>query len=299
MPGERTVPQAGASGGDAQRAAAEDATEQQVAAQDAAARAADAAAAGRMPAIYMSHGAPPLADDALWTRQLADWSSALPRPASVLMVSAHWESAPLAVGATSTVPLVYDFWGFEDRYYQVTYPAPGAPGLAADVRKLLNTAGMQVQDIPERGLDHGAYVPLVEMYPDADVPVLQVSMPSLDPQRLFEVGRRLAPLRDAGVLIVGSGFFTHNLRALSLDGSVSAVMSEFDQWGAETLARGDIDALLDFQHKAPAARQAHPRTEHFAPLFVTLGAASGDLTGAQTVIDGFWFGLAKRSIQVA
>jgi 4,5-DOPA dioxygenase extradiol len=215
------------------------------------------------------------------------------------MVSAHWESAPLTIGATTTVPLVYDFWGFEDRYYQVAYPAPGAPGLAADVRKLLNAAGLPVQDMPERGLDHGAYVPLVEMYPRADVPVLQISMPTLDPQRLFEIGRKLAPLRDAGVLIVGSGFFTHNLRAMSMDGSVSSVMSEFDHWGAEALAHGDVDALLDFQHQAPAARQAHPRTEHFAPLFVTLGAASGDLTGARTVIDGFWFGLAKRSIQVA
>ena len=219
--------------------------------QEAPTHTADEATAGRMPAIYLSHGAPPLADDTLWTRQLADWSAVLPRPASVLMVSAHWESAPLAIGATTAVPLVYDFWGFEDRYYQVTYPAPGAPRLAADVRKLLNAARLPVQDIPERGLDHGAYVPLVEMYPAADVPVLQVSMPTLDPQQLFEVGRKLAPLRDAGVLIVGSGFFTHNLRAMSLDGSVSSVMSEFDHWGAEALARGDIDALLDFQHKAP------------------------------------------------
>jgi 4,5-DOPA dioxygenase extradiol len=253
----------------------------------------------RMPAIYLSHGAPPLADDPLWTRQLAGWSTQLPRPRSVLMISAHWESAPLAIGATTTVPLVYDFWGFEDRYYRVTYPAPGAPQLAGDVRKLLRTAGTPIQDTPDRGLDHGAYVPLVEMYPDADIPVLQISMPTLDPQRLFGIGRKLAPLRDAGVLIVGSGFFTHNLRAMSWDGSVSSVMSDFDQWGAEALASGDIDALLDFQHKAPAARQAHPRTEHFAPLFVTLGAAAGDLTGGRTVIDGFWFGLAKRSIQVA
>jgi 4,5-DOPA dioxygenase extradiol len=266
-----------------------------------AAERADAAgpAETRMPAIYLSHGAPPLADDPLWTGQLAGWSAHLPRPTSVLMISAHWESAPLAIGATTTVPLVYDFWGFEDRYYQVTYPAPGAPQLAADVRKLLRTAGTPIQDTPDRGLDHGAYVPLVEMYPDADVPVLQISMPTLDPQRLFEIGRKLAPLRDTGVLIVGSGFFTHNLRAMSWDGSVSSVMADFDQWGAEALASGDIDALLDFQHKAPAARQAHPRTEHFAPLFVTLGATAGDLTGARTVIDGFWFGLAKRSIQVA
>ncbi len=253
---------------------------------------------GRMPALYLSHGAPPLADDALWTRQLADWARELPKPKSVLMVSAHWESAPLALGATSTVPLTYDFWGFPDHYYQVRYPAPGAPELAADVRKLLRAAGTPVEDIPDRGLDHGAYVPLVEMYPDADVPVLQVSMPTLDPQGLYDVGRKLAPLRDEGILIVGSGFFTHNLRALSPDGRVQPVMAEFDQWGSETLARGDLDALLDFEHRAPAAHQAHPPTEHFAPRFVTHGAAGGDLGAARTVIDGFWLGLAKRSIQV-
>jgi 4,5-DOPA dioxygenase extradiol len=253
---------------------------------------------GRMPAIYLGHGAPPLADDALWTGQLAEWSASLPRPAAVLMVSAHWEAAPLALGATQTVPLVYDFWGFLERYYQVTYPAPGAPELAADVRKLLRTAGTPVTDLPDRGLDHGAYVPLAEMYPQADVPVLQISMPTLDPEKLFEVGRRLAPLRDNGVLIVGSGFFTHNLRAMSMDGSVPTVMAEFDRWGQEALAQGDLDALLDFQHKAPAARLAHPRTEHFAPLFVTLGAAA-DLSAARTVIDGFWFGMAKRSIEIA
>ena len=254
---------------------------------------------GRMPAIYLSHGAPPLADDTLWTGQLSGWSAELPRPASVLMVSAHWEAAPLALGATTTVPLVYDFWGFPERYYEVTYPAPGAPALAEDVRKLLRAAGTPVADLPDRGLDHGAYVPLVEMYPGADVPVLQISMPGLDPKELFDIGRKLAPLRDDGVLIVGSGFFTHNLRAMSMDGSVPLVMAEFDHWGQEVLAHGDLDALLDFQHKAPAARLAHPRTEHFAPLFVTLGAAAGDVSGARTVIDGFWFGLAKRSIEIA
>ena len=254
---------------------------------------------GRMPAIYLGHGAPPLVDDPLWVVQLAAWAGALPRPRAILMVSAHWESAPLTIGATDDgVPLVYDFGGFAERYYRATYPAPGAPGLAAQVRGLL--AGREpVTDLPGRGLDHGAYVPLVEMYPQADVPVLQISMPSLDPKELFEIGRKLAPLRDAGVLIVGSGFFTHNLRALNMDGSVSAVMAEFDHWGQEVLSHGDLDALLDFQHKAPAARLAHPRTEHFAPLFVTLGAAAGDLSGARTVIDGFWLGLAKRSIEIA
>jgi 4,5-DOPA dioxygenase extradiol len=248
----------------------------------------------RMPTIYLSHGAPPLADDELWTRQLADWSLDLPRPKSILMVSAHWENAPLAIGATTTVPLVYDFWGFDERYYQVTYPAPGAPELADSVRKLLSAPATPVVDVPDRGLDHGAYVPLVEMYPDADVPVLQISLPTLDPEGLLEVGRKLAPLRDEGVLIVGSGFFTHNLRALGRTPRSFSV--EFDEWGREALAARDVDALLDFEHASPSGTLAHPRTEHFVPLFVALGAAERDTAG-RSVIDGFWMGMAKRSVQ--
>ncbi len=165
-----------------------------------------------MPALYLSHGAPPLADDALWTGQLAAWSADLPRPESILVVSAHWESAPLTVGATETVPLTYDFGGFPQHYYEVQYAAPGAPELARDVAKLVSAPGRPVYQDAERGLDHGAYVPLVEMFPAADIPVLQVSMPTLDPRELFELGRLLAPLRDQGVLIIGSGFTTHNLQ---------------------------------------------------------------------------------------
>ncbi|MDI3421771.1 dioxygenase family protein [Streptomyces luteolus] len=258
----------------------------------------NAAAPERMPALYLSHGAPPLADDTLWPGQLAAWSAGLPRPKAVLMVSAHWEEAPLALGATETVPLVYDFWGFPEHYYQVRYAAPGAPELADSVRKLLRGAGMPVQDIEDRGLDHGAYVPLVEMYPDADVPVLQISLPTLDPQRLMEVGRKLAPLRDAGVLIMGSGFFTHNLAALR-QGGVPSWSAEFDAWGREALDAQDVDALLDFPRKSPAGQLAHPRTEHFAPLFVAMGVAdaTGELGVQRSVIDGFWMGLAKRSVQ--
>ncbi|WP_034486850.1 dioxygenase family protein [Actinomadura oligospora] len=249
----------------------------------------------RMPAIYLSHGAPPLADDPVWPGELAAWAADLPRPEAVLMVSAHWEDAPVTVGATSPVPLVYDFWGFPEKYYQVTYPAPGAPELAAKVRGLL---GPSVHEAPERGLDHGAYVPLKEMYPDADVPVLQMSMPTLDPSELYDLGRRLAPLRDEGVLIVGSGFFTHNLRALDMSGRVATATAEFDEWGRRALDAHDVDALLDFEHKAPAPGFAHPRTEHFAPLFVTLGASSGqDENDTSQPIDGFWLGMAKRSVQ--
>lgn len=252
-----------------------------------------------MPALYLSHGAPPLADDPVWPAELAAWAAGLPRPRAVLVVSAHWEEAPLALGATTTVPLVHDFWGFPEHYYRVRYPAPGAPALAESVRKLLRTPGHGVQDFPDRGLDHGAYVPLVEMYPDADIPVLQISMPTLDPERLLALGRRLAPLREEGVLIVGSGFFTHNLAALRHKGDGPPAWSaEFDAWGREALAAQDVDGLLDFAHKSPAGRLAHPRTEHFAPLFVTLGAAEGDLAGQRSVIDGFWMGLAKRSLQL-
>ncbi|MFG3660205.1 dioxygenase [Streptomyces sp. NPDC047706] len=253
-----------------------------------------------MPALYLSHGAPPLADDPVWPGELAAWSTGLPRPRAVLIVSAHWEEAPLALGATRTVPLEYDFGGFPERYYQVRYEAPGAPELADSVRKLLRAPGMQVQDVPDRGLDHGAYVPLAEMYPEADIPVLQVSMPTLDPVRLMEIGRRLAPLRDEGVLIVGSGFFTHNLAALRHPGGgVPGWSAEFDDWGRQALAAGDVDALLDFTHTSPAGRLAHPRTEHFAPLFVAMGAAdaTGELREQKSVIDGFWMGLAKRSVQ--
>ncbi|MCP2258451.1 Aromatic ring-opening dioxygenase, catalytic subunit, LigB family [Streptoalloteichus tenebrarius] len=256
---------------------------------------------GRMPVLYLGHGAPPLADDPLWTRQLAGWAADLPRPEAVLIVSAHWEEAPLTVGATTTVPLVYDFWGFPERYYQVRYPAPGAPRLAEDVRKLLRSPATPVHDEPERGLDHGAYVPLVEMYPEADVPVLQISMPTLDPRGLVDLGRRLAPLRDQGVLIVGSGFMTHNLRAVDLgrepDYAPPTWSSEFDDWVERALSAQDVDALLDFRHKAPAARTAHPRTEHFAPLFVALGAALDRPEEQRSVIDGYWYGLSKRSVQ--
>nr|BFE32901.1 class III extradiol ring-cleavage dioxygenase [Actinomadura rugatobispora] len=247
--------------------------------------------------LYLSHGAPPLADDAEWTARLARWAADLPRPASILMVSAHWEEAPATVGATRTVPLVYDFWGFERRYYEVRYEAPGAPELAAELHKLV--PGLHRDE--ERGLDHGAYVPLVEMYPDADVPVLQMSMPTLDPRRLYDLGRRLAPLRDQGVLIVGSGFTTHNLREIrpGADADPPAWSAEFDEWTDRAVTSGDVDALLDFRAKAPAAAIAHPRTEHFAPLFVSLGAHEGGGDDRRAVIDGYWHGLAKRSFQLS
>jgi 4,5-DOPA dioxygenase extradiol len=255
----------------------------------------------RMPAIYIGHGAPPLVDDELWVTQLNAWAQALPRPNSILIVSAHWENAPLTIGSTDKgTPLVYDFYGFPERYYQARYPAPGAAQLAADVRKLLSDE--PVADEPERGLDHGAYVPLSVMYPQADIPVLQISMPTLDPHQLFKVGERLRPLRDQGVLIIGSGFLTHGLpflRDFRIEAPPPAWSTEFDAWAHEAFEHGDVDELADFAHRAPAVRYAHPRTEHLAPLFVTLGAGDNADKGLPSIIEGYWMGLSKRSIQVA
>jgi 4,5-DOPA dioxygenase extradiol len=263
-------------------------------------RAQRAHAGGRMPTLYIGHGAPPLVDDPLWVAQLAAWAKALPPPTSVLIVSAHWENAPLTIGATRTgTPLVYDFGGFPERYYRQQYRSPGAVELAADVRRMLSD--QPVAEEPDRGLDHGAYVPLTVMYPQADVPVLQISMPSLDPEQLFDIGRRLEPLRDQGVLIIGSGFLTHGLpyiRDFRLDAPPPAWSSEFDAWAHEALEHGDIDQLSDFVHRAPAVRYAHPRTEHLAPLFVTLGAGDSNGEPLPSIIDGYWMGLSKRSIQI-
>jgi 4,5-DOPA dioxygenase extradiol len=250
-----------------------------------------------LPALYLSHGAPPLLDDALWMGQLNAWSTELPKPSSVLMVSAHWESQPASLSSTEPLtPLVYDFYGFPQRFYDLTYEAPTAPGLAARVKGLLDGANIPVATT-DRGLDHGAYVPLMAMFPDADVPVQQLSLPTLNPSELLRFGEALRPLRDEGVLVVGSGFMTHGLPFLRMESPTQAPpswSSEFDGWAKEAIESGDLDALLDFENKAPAVRFAHPRTEHFAPLFVALGAAGG-LTASRSEIEGFWFGLSKRS----
>lgn len=257
----------------------------------------------RLPALYLTHGAPPLMDDPTWPSELAAWSAGLPRPKTILVVSAHWESNPLTIGATTTVPLFYDFSGFPRRYYEVTYEVPGAPWLAERVRKLMSNV-TPVADAPERGLDHGAYVPLLAMYPDANIPVLQISMPSEDPRVLLEVGRRLAPLRDEGVLIIGSGFMTHSFAAINKyvrtgGESLESAIVEFDQWAAEALAKNDLDTLLNYRKTAPAVGYAHPTVDHFVPLFVALGASLDSTAPARTAIDGYWLGNSKRSVELA
>jgi 4,5-DOPA dioxygenase extradiol len=248
-----------------------------------------------MPVIFAAHGAPVLLDDAHWMQELAAWANSMPKPKSILMVSAHWEERPTTLGATQTVPLVYDFYGFPERYYQTKYAAPGAPSLAARVRDLLQE---HVTDDPKRGLDHGAYVPLVAMYPNADVPVLQISMPGLDARELFDLGRALAPLRGEGVLIFGSGFLTHNMKYAFKPG-IPEWAREFDAWAQDALERFDVDALIDFQARAPAANMALPTWEHYAPLLVAAGAVADDKPTTSFPITGWWMdgAFTKRSVQ--
>jgi len=258
---------------------------------------------GPLPALYLSHGAPPLFDDPLWIEQLSTWAHALPKPKDVLIVSAHWESAPLSLSATGAgTPLVYDFGGFAPRYYEMTYATPDASDLGRRVAAAMPDSE-PVHEHPSRGLDHGAWVPLKVMYPLGDVPVLQLSMPTHDPARLMDIGRRLRELRSEGTLVIGSGFMTHGLpyltREMFVENQVPGWSRDFDAWAQDALGRGDVEALADFRHQAPGMPYAHPTVEHFTPLFVTLGAAEQPDAPVETTIDGYLMGLSKRSFQAA
>ena len=255
---------------------------------------------GALPSIYLSHGAPPLFEYADWMTELHGWARAMPKPKAILIVSAHWESAPLALSASTPGELVYDFGGFNPIYHQMRYDTPDGGGLARQVTALLPQA---VHQHHSRGLDHGAWVPLKVMYPAADIPVLQLSIPTHDATALMGIGRRLTALREEGVLVIGSGYMTHGLPYITRDmwqhNAVPGWSSEFDTWAAEALARGDVDELAAFRDRAPGMPYAHPTVEHFTPLFVTLGAAADPTAAVTTAIDGYAFGLAKRSFQTA
>ena len=255
----------------------------------------------QLPALYIGHGAPMLLDDELWTSQLRGIATQIEKPQAILIVSAHWESAPVTLSSPiAGTPLVYDFSGFDQKFYEMTYQSPDAQELAKKVVALMPDT--EPVAMTNRGLDHGAWVPLKVMYPDADIPVLQMSMPTQDPGRLLEIGRRLQPLRDEGVLIIGSGFMTHGLQFLrdwTTDAIAPTWSSEFDAWASEALAKGDVDALANFKELAPGMPYAHPTVEHFIPLFITLGAAQKPDAPVDTLIDGYFMGLSKRSILVA
>ncbi len=250
----------------------------------------------QLPVLFQAHGAPMLLDDPAWIAELAGWARALPRPQAILVLSAHWEARPTTIGATRPLPLIYDFYGFPDKFYQLTYPSPGAPALATRVRALCAAAKIPTVDDETRGLDHGTYIPLLCMYPEHDIPVLQISLPSEDPVELYALGRALAPLRDEGVLVIGSGFITHNLRALRVRGQ-PAWAREFDAWTTDVIARADVDALMQYKTKAPGVREALPTHEHFVPLIVA--AAAGEGQAVTWPITGWWMDgpMTRRSAQ--
>jgi len=255
---------------------------------------------GPLPALFLSHGAVLVFNDATFLRQLFEWAQSLPKPKAILIVSAHWENAPLCLSAPAArTPLVYDFGGFHRRYYTMQYPTPDATALARRVAALMPDSDPVYQH-PSRGLDHGAWIPLMAMYPLADIPVLQLSMPTHDPDRLIGIGGRLQPLREEGVLVIGSGFMTHGLPSLTREtmerGEIPGWSSDFDAWAADALARGAVDELSDYT-RAPGMPYAHPTPDHFTPLFITLGASGHPDAPVETAFDGYVVGLAKRSFQ--
>ena len=255
---------------------------------------------GPLPALYLSHGAPPTFEDPQWMSELYDWARSFPKPRSILIVSAHWEAAPLMVSTGEPRELVYDFGGFAPLYYRMRYDTPSGSSLIKRVAAGLG-GEEPLYEHRSRGLDHGAWVPLKIMYPAADVPVVQLSMPTHDPGRLITLGRRLRALREEGTLVIGSGFMTHGLQFITREmllGVIPGWSSEFDAWAASALERGDVDELSRFRTSAPGVRFAHPTVEHFTPLFVTLGASTDPGAPVETAIEGYMIGLSKRSFQV-
>lgn len=239
------------------------------------------------PTLFVSHGAPTFATEPeLAGAQLRALGQALGKPRAIVVVSPHWMTREVEVTATEHPQTVHDFGGFPRELYALQYPAPGAPALATHIQQLFASYGIHAHLNTQRGLDHGAWVPLLHLYPDADVPVLQVSMPfDTDVASACALGQALAPLAHDGVLIVGSGSLTHNLSEFR-PGNLKAepYAQAFSDWVREAVVAGDIQRLLQTFTLAPHAARAHPTTEHFLPLLVAAGAAS--TPAVSTVLDG-------------
>jgi 4,5-DOPA dioxygenase extradiol len=240
-----------------------------------------------LPSVFVSHGAPTIAlEDGGARRFLVELGARLGRPRAIAVVSAHWETDDVRVLGTPAPATVHDFHGFAPALHAMRYPAPGAQALAAEIAALLAQAGIAATVEGERGLDHGAWIPLTLMYPEADVPVTQVSVRSQAPAAFhWRLGRCLAELRQSGVLILGSGSITHNLGEVRFRRDPTAASTPppyaraFCDWVADRVAASDATALQDWQAQAPAALRAHPSPEHFLPFLVALGAAGPDWTG--------------------
>ena len=243
-----------------------------------------------LPILFLSHGSPmhaiqPGAVRSVWEGIARD----LPRPKAILISSAHWETDVPAVTGAAKPETIHDFYGFPKPLYEIQYPVPGAPEVAEKALNLLKEGKFKAVVDPVRGLDHGAWSPLLHMYPKADVPVVQVAVQThLGPRHHVELGRALAPLAREGVLIIGSGHMTHNLRERG-NGGPAAYAREFQDWVKAQIDAHDVDALTDYRARNPNGARAHPTDEHFLPLFVALGAAGNDYR-AERLYDGIEMG---------
>lgn len=260
----------------------------------------------RAPALFVSHGSPMFAlEPGVLGPRLQQLGRALPQVRAILVVSPHWQTRGVRVATTAAPETIHDFGGFPEPLYALQYTPPGAPAVAEAALRLLRQAGFEANADPDRGLDHGAWVPLRYLKPDADVPVLQVSLPhDLDAAGALRLGRALAPLRDAGVLVVGSGSLTHNLYEFRQHVRDPEYAQAFADWVAAAVARREVAALADYRARAPHAARAHPSEEHYLPLLVALGASHDDEAGARIEggltdgvlsMDGFGFGLPEAA----
>ncbi len=257
----------------------------------------------RAPALFVAHGSPMVAlDDDDYTRSLEEFGRAIPRPAGIVVISAHWElPLPLHVTAHPAPPIIYDFGGFPPALYKLTYPAPGSPDLAADVQSALRRHGLRCEFDRERGLDHGVWIPMRFLFPRADVPVVQLSLPaSGQAGDLLAMGRALSELRDRRVLVVGSGGIVHNLARVRFHDKHAPVddwARVFDQWVAERLL--NLQELLAYRELAPFARLAVPTAEHFNPILPVLSSRTHEET-VRTLHEGFQYGnLSMRTFAVS
>lgn len=262
----------------------------------------------RLPSVFVSHGAPTFAlEPGQAGPRLAALGRELPRPKAVLLISPHWMTPEPMVGLASHPETVHDFGGFSPALRRVQYPAPGHPELAQRALDLLRKEGWNARGYEQRGLDHGAWVPMLHMYPDADVPMFQVSLPEkADAQAAWSLGQALAPLANEGVLIVGSGSLTHNLfEFMHRVVDNEPYVAQFANWVKEAVTSNDGDRLRRTLLDAPQARRAHPTTEHFLPLLVAAGAApetweatviEGGIAHGVLSMDGYVFGLPVSSM---
>jgi 4,5-DOPA dioxygenase extradiol len=240
----------------------------------------------RLPALFISHGSPMLVLEPSPARDfLASYAKTLGKPRAIVIASAHFNADRPAVVTDPRPGMIYDFGGFDRKLFEMVYPAPGEPEVAARAMELLDRAGLSPARVEQRGYDHGVWVPLMLLYPDADVPVVQISVePRLGAAHHLAVGRALAPLADDGVLVIGSGSLTHNLQAffrngVAPDAPAPPWVAEFEDWIFAKATAGAVDDLVHYRERAPYARENHPSEEHLLPLHFALGAGGEGARG--------------------